>query len=157
MSSSALVLSVTPELIVGIYLLGFSFADSATPPAGIAAFGQLLISSVRAQTAVANAQLADTNPFIIAISLIVFLCLLFYIGIIQTYQPQNIFAIKSEPLARPAPRFHYQLIIIFGGVLITILWMVLTAGIFSEDSLFILSLPAIIISGVLWGITRKGK
>lgn len=157
MSTSALVLSVAPEYAVGAFLVGLGIISASTPPAGISAFGAMLVGSLRAQTTIEGEGFIGSNPLIAGVSLTMFLCLLFYIGLKQHYQSAALGTIPSEPLTTQSVKYHYQLVILMIGAVITLTWLFTTRPFLGGDDLFVLSLPAVIISSVLWGISRRGK
>jgi hypothetical protein len=155
MSTSALVLSVVPEFAVGAFLVGFGITNAGSVPAGISAFGTVLIGSVRAQTALQNEQAIASNAFIVGVSLIAFLAMLFHIGLKQRNQSPNFN--DTDSLSKGSPRYHYQLVLILVSAIIVLSWMIISAATLGGDDLVVLSLPAVVISAVLWGFSRKGR
>jgi hypothetical protein len=150
MSSSALVLSVTPEYVVGVFLVAFAIATS--PPSGISAFGASLVGSIRAQQTVQGVQMLGSNPLIVSISVIIFLCMLFQIGLMQG--PQGTVNV-GEPLSKGAPRYPYQMLLLLAGAVFVFFWLIFFPSALGTDALFTLCVPAIAITAILWGLTKR--
>ncbi len=150
MSSSALVLSVTPEYVVGVFLVAFAIATS--PPSGISEFGASLIGSIRAQQTVQGVQMLGSNPLIASISIIIFLCMLFQIGLKQSSQgTPNL----GEPLSKGTPRYPYQILLLLAGALFVFFWLIFSPSALGTDGLFTVCVPTVAITVILWGLTKR--
>jgi hypothetical protein len=159
LSTSGLTLSITPEYAIGVFLVAFGIANGSNPPSGISSFGSALIGLVRSQSQTQYITVVGTQPFVTAVSMIIFVCLLIYIGIAQRYET---FAGSTPPLfsatsMRSEPKYLLLLLLLFAGVAATIAWIAISANDLLYNDLYIFTIPAVIVSATLWGMSRRKK
>jgi hypothetical protein len=148
-NASSLVFSVTPEFAVNLFLAGFAIANSASPPSGIINFGTLLVGSIKAESNVLNLQPLVANPYFVLVTIVLYLSLLCYIAIGQFS--------TSGVILLAAVKRQFQLVLILVGTFASFLWIVISPSFFGTDEVFVLSIPTVVISSVLWGIARRGR
>ncbi len=148
MSAASLTLAVTPEYAVNLFLAGLAISLTS-PPNGIVDFGSMLIGSIKVQSTFENAQLLGTNAFFASITVVLYISLVLYIGMCQYSTSFVAFA--------EAIKYQYQLLLILAGTVIVFIWILLSPILLGGNEAIILCIPAIAITSVLLGATRRGR
>jgi hypothetical protein len=151
MSKSTSLTSVfitSAPLLAVILFLGGLVSRFPNPPSGIAGFGATIITSIRGQPSLAGSATSSGNAFISSTSIIFFLSMIIYVGYTLN---------KSAPNLSNDPKYHYALGLMLVGTLIMYVWLGSSTSLLKGDIFEIFSVPAVIISVVVWAVCRPRR
>jgi len=135
--------SLVPELGITLFLSNLA-ASVSSPPIGLTNFGSFVINSIKTQPGLGNSSALSSNPLIQAATIMIYISLLVYIAVCQ------------NPLASFGARYHFALLPMLLGTIALSAWLYIATS-FSSNILFVLSVPSVITSIILWVIYHGKK
>lgn len=143
-TSVSSVLVIASFELVSVLFLSSLFNGLTQPVQGLSGLGTLIISQIRSEISSGGVPTYTTDFLTSAGLVLFFIGTLFYM------------TLGNYPVGSKSLRLPWVVIVAFAGVILALFWIV-AASRYQSDLLFVLTVPSVSLSIIIWGTTRGDR